>query len=94
MPLSEGGQIRKSDLLAPFGGSFPGSGSARHHVDPIDRACPASRPAKEQLKELVAEMGEEQASRALGLLEPLLGKRAERGQARRLPAFVGSEDSG
>jgi hypothetical protein len=50
--------------------------------------------AKEQLQQLVAEMGEEQASRALGLLKPLLQDQPEKGQAPRLPEFVGSGDSG
>ena len=50
--------------------------------------------AKEQLQQLVAEMGEEQASRALGLLKPLLQDKPDNGQAPRLPEFVGSGDSG
>jgi hypothetical protein len=50
--------------------------------------------AKEQLQQLVAEMGEEQASRALGLLKPLLRDKPDNGQAPRLPEFVGSGDSG
>ncbi len=50
--------------------------------------------AKEQLQQLVAEMGEEQASRALGLLKPLLQDMPDNGQAPRLPEFVGSGDSG
>ena len=50
--------------------------------------------AKEQLQQLVAEMGEEQASLALGLLKPLLQDKPDNGQAPRLPEFVGSGDSG
>ena len=50
--------------------------------------------AKEQLQQLVAEMGEEQASRALGLIKPLLADKPDNGQAARLPEFVGSGDSG
>ena len=50
--------------------------------------------AKEQLQQLVAEMGEEQASRALGLIKPLLQDKPDNGQAPRLPEFVGSGDSG
>jgi hypothetical protein len=50
--------------------------------------------AKEQLQQLVAEMGEEQASRALGLLRPLVQDKPDNGQAPRLPEFVGSGDSG
>lgn len=47
-----------------------------------------------ELKQLAAEMGEEQAPRALGLLKPLLQDRPDNGQAPRLPEFVGSGDSG
>jgi len=50
--------------------------------------------AKEQLQQLVAEMGEEQASRALGLIKPLMQDKPDNGQAPRLPEFVGSGDSG
>ena len=50
--------------------------------------------AKEQLQQLVAEMGEDQASRALGLLQPLVQDKPDNGQAPRLPEFVGSGDSG
>jgi hypothetical protein len=50
--------------------------------------------AKEQLQQLVAGLGEEQASRALGLLKPLLRDKPDNGQAPRLPEFVGSGDSG
>ncbi len=50
--------------------------------------------AKEQLQQLVAGFGEEQASRALGLLEPLSGDLPDRRHARPLPAFVGIGDSG
>jgi hypothetical protein len=50
--------------------------------------------AKEQLQQLVAGLGEEQASRALGLLEPLVGELAENGGSRPLPMFVGIGDSG
>jgi hypothetical protein len=50
--------------------------------------------AKEQLQQLVAGLGEEQASRALGLLEPLVGGLPEHSRSRPLPAFVGIGDSG
>jgi hypothetical protein len=50
--------------------------------------------AKEQLQQLVAGFGEEQASRALGLLEPLAGELPDRPRSRPLPAFVGIGDSG
>ena len=50
--------------------------------------------AKEQLQQLVADLGEEQASRALGLLEPLIADLPECKHARRLPKFVGIGDSG
>lgn len=50
--------------------------------------------AKEQLQQLVAGFGEEQASRALGLLEPLAGELPDRRHSRPLPAFVGIGDSG
>jgi hypothetical protein len=50
--------------------------------------------AKEQLQQLVAEMGEEQASRALGLIKPVLQEQPDSGQPPRLPGFVGSGDSG
>ena len=50
--------------------------------------------AKEQLQQLVAEMGEEQASRALGLIKPVLQEQPDSGQPPRLPEFVGSGDSG
>ena len=50
--------------------------------------------AKEQLQQLVAGFGEEQASRALGLLEPLVGELPDRRLPRPLPAFVGIGDSG
>jgi hypothetical protein len=50
--------------------------------------------AKEKLQQLVAGLGEEQASRALGLLEPLVGKRPGHKRSRPLPAFVGIGDSG
>jgi hypothetical protein len=50
--------------------------------------------AKEQLQQLVAHLGEEQASRALGLLEPLRAELPEQKQAPRLPEFVGIGDSG
>ena len=50
--------------------------------------------AKEQLQQLVAHLGEEQASRALGLLEPLRAELPEQKQAPRLPEFVGIADSG
>ena len=50
--------------------------------------------AKEQLQQLVAELGEEQASRALTLLEPLLQDGSENQEAPRLPSFVGIGDSG
>ena len=50
--------------------------------------------AKEQLQQLVAGSGEEQASRALGLLEPLAGELPERRAPRAWPAFIGIGDSG
>ena len=50
--------------------------------------------AKEQLQQLVAGFGEEQASRALGLLEPLAGELPDRRAPRGLPAFIGIGDSG
>jgi hypothetical protein len=50
--------------------------------------------AKEQLQQLVAHLGEEQASRALGLLEPLRAELPEHKEAPGLPAFVGIGDSG
>jgi hypothetical protein len=50
--------------------------------------------AKEQLQQLVADLGEEQASRALELLDPLLQDGADNQEAPRLPAFVGIGDSG
>jgi hypothetical protein len=50
--------------------------------------------AKEQLQQLVAGFGEEQASRALGLLEPLAGEFPDRQRSRGVPAFVGIGDSG
>ena len=49
--------------------------------------------AKEQLQQLVAHLGEEQASRALRLLEPL-SEEPEHKQAPSLPKFVGIGDSG
>jgi len=49
--------------------------------------------AKEQLQELVAHLGEEQASRALRL-EPLSEELPEHEQASSLPRFVGIGDSG
>lgn len=50
--------------------------------------------AKEQLQQLVAHLGEEQASRALRLLEPLGEELPENPQAPALPEFVGIGDSG
>jgi hypothetical protein len=50
--------------------------------------------AKEQLQQLVAHLGEEQASRALRLLEPLSEELPEHKQAPALPEFVGIADSG
>jgi hypothetical protein len=50
--------------------------------------------AKEQLRQLVADLGEEQASRALELLGPLLQDAPDNQEAPRLPAFVGIADSG
>lgn len=50
--------------------------------------------AKEQLQELVADLGEEQASRALELLGPLLQDAPDNQEAPRLPVFVGIGDSG
>ena len=49
--------------------------------------------AKEQLQQLVAGFGEEQASHALGLLEPLAGELPDRGP--RAPRrLIGIGDSG
>jgi hypothetical protein len=50
--------------------------------------------AKEQLQQLVAHLGEEQASRALRLLEPLSEELPEQKQVPSLPKFVGIGDSG
>ena len=50
--------------------------------------------AKEQLQQLVAGFGEEQAPRALGLLEPLAGERPGHRGSRPWPAFAGIGDSG
>jgi len=50
--------------------------------------------AKEQLQQLVADLGEEQASRALSVLRPFLEAVAGDQQAPRLPRFVGIGDSG
>ena len=50
--------------------------------------------AKEQLQQLVAGLGEEQASRALGLLEALSGELPDRRHSRPLPPIVGIGDSG
>jgi hypothetical protein len=50
--------------------------------------------AKEQLQQLVAHLGEEQASRALRLLEPLNEELPEQRRAPALPEFVGIGDSG
>jgi hypothetical protein len=50
--------------------------------------------AKEQLQQLVAGFGEEQSSRALGLLGPLVGELPGHRGSRLLPAFVGIGDSG
>jgi hypothetical protein len=50
--------------------------------------------AKEELQQLVAHLGEEQASRALRLLEPLSEELPEQRQAPALPEFVGIGDSG
>jgi hypothetical protein len=50
--------------------------------------------AKEQLQQLVADLGEEQASRALSVLRPLLAAVPDDQQAARLPRFVGIGDSG
>jgi hypothetical protein len=50
--------------------------------------------AKEQLQQLVAHLGEEQASRAPRLLEPLGEEPPEHQQAPALPEFVGIGDSG
>jgi hypothetical protein len=61
---------------------------------PVQRVYTGCVTAKEQLQQLVAEMGEEQASRALGLIKPLLADKPDNGQAARLPEFVGSGDSG
>jgi hypothetical protein len=50
--------------------------------------------AKEQLQQLVAHLGEEQASRALRLLEPLSEELPGQKQVPSLPKFVGIGDSG
>jgi hypothetical protein len=50
--------------------------------------------AKEQLQQLVADLGEEQALRALELLGPLVQDGPEHQEAPRLPKFVGIGDSG
>jgi hypothetical protein len=50
--------------------------------------------AKEYLQQLVASLGEEQASRALGLLEPLVEELPEHRHSQILPEFVGSGESG
>jgi hypothetical protein len=50
--------------------------------------------AKERLQQLVAGFGEEQASRALGLLEPLVGEVPDRRESRAWPAFTVIGDSG
>ena len=50
--------------------------------------------AKQRLEQLVADLGEEEASRALGLLEPLAEDRSASGRPRALPSFVGIGDSG
>ena len=50
--------------------------------------------AKEQLQQLVAHLGEEQASRALRLLVPLSDELPEQKQVPSLPKFVGIGDSG
>jgi hypothetical protein len=50
--------------------------------------------AKEQLQQLVAHLGEEQASGALRLLEPLSEELPEHKRAPSLPKFVGIADSG
>jgi hypothetical protein len=50
--------------------------------------------AKEQLQQLVAHLGEEQAYRALRLLEPLSEELPEQKQVPSLPEFVGIGDSG
>jgi hypothetical protein len=51
--------------------------------------------AREQLQLLVVGFGEEQASRALALLEPLVDEMdSHAGHVRALPAFVGIGDSG
>ena len=50
--------------------------------------------AKEQLQQPVADLGEEQASRALELLGPLVQDVPEHPEAPRLPKFVGIGDSG
>jgi len=50
--------------------------------------------AKEQLQQLVADLGDEQASRAVELLGPLVQDGRQHQEAPRLPAFVGIGDSG
>lgn len=50
--------------------------------------------AKEQLQQLVAELGEEESSRALALLEPLFDGVPEPRRRRRMPRSLGIGDSG
>jgi len=61
---------------------------------PVQRAYPGWVTAKEHLQQLVADPGEEQASRALGLLEPLIADLPESRRTRRLPRFAGIGESG
>jgi hypothetical protein len=50
--------------------------------------------AKEQLQQFVADLGEEQASRALELLGALAQDISEHQEALKLPGFAGMGDSG
>jgi hypothetical protein len=50
--------------------------------------------AKEQLQQVVADLGEGQVLRALELLGPLVQDEPEHREAPRLPTFVGIGDSG
>jgi hypothetical protein len=86
---------------APPGATGPTGHALPAHLGFLSLSSQAGRSlytgwmtAKEQLQQLVAEMGEEQASRALELIKPLLQDKPDNGQAPSLPEFVGSGDSG
>jgi hypothetical protein len=61
---------------------------------PCSRGILTGVTARDELKRLVADLGEEQASRALGMLEPLVEDLPGHGHSWPLPAFVGIGDSG